>query len=146
MFHITDSARSYFHSDEKLLYLHCGLDRAIFRRIWIRKMVTVSMPVYHRKLNPENFRSYRAWCLIIKALIFWFYRKVSHKKLIQNPPCHKSNLTECDIDQLRKTSCDVSGCSSSGSMTFCADPQKIYSLNQLKKVTIYVVDYQLDCW
>ena len=44
------------------------------------------------------------------------------KKLISSAPCHSSNLTECQIDALRETSCGISGCSNAGSIQECANP------------------------
>ena len=54
------------------------------------------------------------------------------KILINDAPCHRSNLTECEIEQLRENSCGISGCTKGGSIEICSTPPENIFLTSLE--------------
>ena len=85
------------------------------------KMVTVSMPIYYEEGSIRTILGVAGIDILWEQISFGMSEEDVIKKLISNMPCQKSNLTECQIEELRETMCGVPGCTSSGSIVTCSD-------------------------
>ena len=93
------------------------------------KMVTVSMPIYYEEGSIRTILGVAGIDILWEQISFGMSEEDVIKKLISNMPCQKSNLTECQIEELRDTeTCGVAGCSSSGQISTCTDsPGEVFT-------------------
>ena len=91
------------------------------------KMVTVSMPIYHEESGIRTILGVAGIDILWEQIEFGMTEDEVIKRLISNVPCQRSNLTDCQIEELRNPKCGISGCSSSGQIVACSSkPGEIF--------------------
>ena len=93
------------------------------------RMVTVSMPIYYQENGIRSILGVAGIDILMEQISFNQTEEDVVKRLISNAPCQLSNLTECQIEDLRDSAskCGVSGCTAAGSLTTCSSsPSQVF--------------------
>ena len=87
------------------------------------RMVTVSMPIYYYENSIRTILGVVGLDVSMEQIYtFGLTEEETMKRLIGNGVCHSSNLTDCQIDSLRGSSCGVTNCPATGSIQECSSP------------------------
>jgi hypothetical protein len=74
------------------------------------KMVTVSMPVYYTENGLRSILGVAGIDILWEQIEFGLTEKKVIERLVSNAPCHRSSLSECEIEQLRDSTCNNEVC------------------------------------
>ena len=130
MFQIADSgSTSALATTMRNYYTYISEGVSISQPVWTEpyqdafgfgKLVTVSMPIYYEENGFRTILGVAAIDVAYSQIEYGQTEEDVIKRLISNAPCQMSNLTYCQIDNLRTAYCGGS-CAASSTLNSCAD-------------------------